>query len=97
MVMMMFGHGGGWPGWGIALMWIGMLAFLAFLIWAAYALISSTTRRPARDPHRQPGSAARILDERLARGEIAAEEYRRLRDLIGSDRSDNPSGAGGRR
>jgi len=25
------------------------------------------------------------LDQRLARGEIDAEEYRRLRDLIGSD------------
>jgi len=94
---MMFGYGGGWPAWGIALMWIGMLAFLAFLIWAAYALISSTTRRPGRDPDRQLGSAARILDERLARGEIDAEEYQRLRDLIGSDRSENPSGAGGRR
>jgi putative membrane protein len=93
----MFGYGGGWPAWGIALMWIGMFAFLAFLILAAYALISSTTRRPGRDPDRQPGSAARILDGRLARGEIDAEEYRRLRDLIGSDRSENPSGAGGRR
>ncbi len=95
--MMMFGYGSGWPTWGIALMWIGVLAFLAFLIWAGYALISSTTRRPGRDPDGQPGSAARILDERLARGEIDAVEYRRLRDLIGSDHSDNPSGAGGRR
>ena len=59
-----------------------MLAFLAFLIWAAYALITSTTRRPGRDPDPQPGNAARILDERLARGEIDAEEYRRLRDLL---------------
>jgi hypothetical protein len=37
--------GSGWPVWGLALMWIGMLAFLAFLIWAAYALITSTSRR----------------------------------------------------
>jgi putative membrane protein len=97
MVMMMFGYGygAGWPAWGIALMWIGMLAFLAFLIWAAYALITSTSRRPGRDPDPQPGNAARILDERLARGEIDAGEYRRLRDLIGSGRSDSPSGAGG--
>jgi uncharacterized membrane protein len=43
------------------------------------------------------GKAARILDERLARGEIDAEEYRRLRDLIGSGRSDSLSGAGGAR
>jgi len=45
----------------------------------------------------QRGGQNQILDERLARGEIDAEEYRRLRDLIGSDRSENPSGAGGRR
>jgi uncharacterized membrane protein len=67
------------------------------LFTARSSVAASTTRRPGRDPDRQPGSAARILDERLARGEIDAEEYRRLRDLIGSDRSDNPSGAGGRR
>jgi putative membrane protein len=97
MVVMMSGYGSGWPAWGIALMWIGMLAFLAFLIWAAYALITSTSRRADRDPDPQPGSAARILDGRLARGEIDAEEYRRLRDLIGSGRSDSPSGAGGAR
>ena len=78
-------------------MWIGMLAFLAFLIWAAYALVTSTSRRPGRDPDQQPGSAASILGERLARGEIDAEEYRRLRDLIGSGRNDSPSGAGGAR
>jgi putative membrane protein len=97
MVVMMFGYGSGWPAWGIALMWIGITAFLAFLIWAAYALITSTSRRPGRDPGPHPGSAARILDERLARGEIDTEEYRRLRDLIGSGRNDSPSGAGGAR
>jgi putative membrane protein len=95
MVVMMFGYGSGWPAWGIALMWIGMLAVLAFLVWAAYALITSTSRGLGGDP--QPGSATRILGERLARGEIDAEEYRRLRDLIGSGRNDSPSGAGGAR
>ena len=94
---MMFGYGSGWPAWGIALIWIGMIAFLAFLIFAAYALITGTSRLPGRDPGPQPGSAARILHERLARGEIDAEEYRRLRDLIGSGRNDSPSGAGGAR
>ena len=94
---MMFGYGSGWPVWGIALMGIGMLAFLAFLIWVAYALITGTSRRPGPDLDRQPGSAARILGERLARGEIDAEEYRRLRDLIGSSRHDSPTGAGGAR
>jgi hypothetical protein len=45
MVVMMSGYSSGWPVWGLALMWIGMLAFLAFLIWAAYALITRTSRR----------------------------------------------------
>ena len=94
---MMFGYGSGWPAWGIALMWIGMLAFLVFLIWAVYALITSTSRRPGRDRDTQPGSALGILDERLALGEIDIEEYKRLQDLIGSGRSDSPSGAGGAR
>jgi putative membrane protein len=94
---MMFGYGSGWPAWGIALMWIGMLAFLVFLIWAVYALITSTSRRPGLDLDQKPGSADRILDERLARSEIDAEEYRRLRDLIGSGRNDSPPGAGGAR
>ena len=91
---MMFGYGSGWPAWEIALMWIGMLAFLAFLIWAAYALITSTTRRlPGPDPDPQPGKAARILDERLARGEIDAEKYQPLRDLITPGSHDSPAGA----
>jgi uncharacterized membrane protein len=70
---------------------------LGALIWAVYALVVNATRKPDYDRDTQPGNAARILDERLARGEIDAEEYRRLHDLIGSGRSDSPSGAGGAR
>ena len=94
---MMFGYGAGWPFWEVALMWVGMVAFWGLLIWAVYALVVSATRKPGRDRDTQPGGASRILDERLARGEIDAEEYRRLRDLIGSGRSDSPAGAGGAR
>lgn len=94
---MMFGYGSSWPFWEVALMWVGIIAFWGLLIWAVYALVVSATRKPGRDRDPQPGSALGILDERLARGEIDAEEYRRLRDLIGSGRSDSPSGAGGAR
>jgi hypothetical protein len=39
----------------IALIWIGMIAFLGVLIWAAYALISNATRRPgSRDDGGDP-------------------------------------------
>ena len=78
---MMSGHGAGWPAWGIGLMWIGMIAVLAFLIWLAYALITSANRRPGRDQDNP--DARSVLDQRLARGEIDAAEYQRLRSLIG--------------
>jgi hypothetical protein len=45
---MMFGYGGtggGWPVWAVALMGIGMLAFLGVLIWVGYALMTNATRR----------------------------------------------------
>jgi uncharacterized membrane protein len=67
------------------------------LVWAVCALVVNATRKPGRDRDTQPGSALGILDERLALGEIDTEEYKRLQDLIGSGRSDSPSGAGGAR
>jgi CsoR family transcriptional regulator, copper-sensing transcriptional repressor len=85
MITMMFWYGGGWAWWQAGLMWLAMIAFWALLIWAVYALVTGIARRPGQaasvDVQRQPGDARRILDERLARGEIDAEEYRRLRRL----------------
>ena len=60
-----------WP----ALVVIG-LALLGYL---AYRIIQ--TRGPARSVGRT-GPARRILDERLARGEIDADDYRRRADLL---------------
>ena len=80
---MMFWYGGHWAFWQVGLMWVGMLLFWALLIWAVYALVTNGTRsRRPRDE--DGGEARRILAERLARGEIDGEEYRRLRDLIAS-------------
>jgi len=92
--MMMFWYGGGWPFWEVALMWVGMVAFWGLLIWAVYALITSAARKPGQEHRGQ--DALSILDQRLARGEIDTEEYRRLRDLIGPDHR-APAGAGSRR
>jgi putative membrane protein len=79
---MMFWYGAHWVFWQAVLMWAGMLVFWGLLIWAVYALITTATRRPPG--HDDGGEARRILDQRLARGKIDAEEYRRLRDLIAS-------------
>jgi putative membrane protein len=97
MVVMMFWNGGGWPFWEVALMWVGMIAFWGLLIWAIYALITSATRwtgpQPRGEEHRGD-DARRILDERLARGEIDTDEYRRLRDALASGEGRSPAGTG---
>ena len=101
---MMFGYGGmggGWPVWAVALMWIGMLAFLGVRIWVGYTLMTNATRRSDQQRRdgggaheRRSGADAReVLDERLARGEIDAAEYQRLRGLIAAGDDQAPAGA----
>lgn len=62
------------PGWH----WLAMaglwLTILLVAIWAATRLF------PASGPPRPTARA--ILDERLARGELDVDEYRRLRDEL---------------
>ncbi len=102
---MMFWNGGGWAWWQAGLMWVAMIAFWALLIWAVYALVTGITRRPgqagpdqaAPGGRPQPGDARRILDERLARGEIDPEEYQRLRDLLDGGTGRSTAGSGDRR
>jgi len=81
---MMFWYGNaGWAFWQMALMWAFTIAFWGLLIWAIYALITRVTRKPGADP--AGDNSRRILDERLARGEIDADEYRRLRDAMADE------------
>lgn len=90
---MMYWYGGGWSWWAVSLMWIGMLAFWGLVIWAVYALAVGSSHRDAGD---SPDQARRILDERLARGEIDTDEYRnRLEALKSSNRT--PTSVGGTR
>jgi putative membrane protein len=99
MVTMMFWDGGGWARWQAGLMWLAMIALWALLIWAIYALVTGITRRPGEAGYRggQDRGARSILDDRLARGEIDAEEYGRLRDLIGDTAGRSAAGSGGAR
>ena len=55
-----------------AIFWI---VLLALVIWAV-------TSTGARTGHRSEASAKAILDERLARGEISVDEYRKLRAAL---------------
>jgi putative membrane protein len=61
------------------LMGVGWLLFLAFIGFLAYLLVRHVTEARAQ-PGRSP--AEDLLAERLARGEIDEEEYRRRRDAL---------------
>ena len=77
---MMVWFGSHWTFWQSGLMSLAILAFWLLVAWVIYA---SVTAGPPRTRSREDGADARhILDQRLARGEIDAEEYRRLRELI---------------
>jgi len=91
---MMFWYGGHWVFWQAALMWLVMLAFWGLVIWLVYTLVVAAIRDSRR--HGLGDSAKAILDERLARGEIDAEEYRRLRDVMVREEH-TPVGTGERR
>jgi putative membrane protein len=82
-IVMMVWFGSHWTFWQSSLMSIAILVFWALVIWAIYVFVTSG---PPRTRNRDDGADARhILDQRLARGEIDAEEYRRLRDLIDAE------------
>jgi putative membrane protein len=86
MVVMMFGYGYGasWPVWGIALMWLGMIAVIGLIIWAVYGATRSSSQRGGSGPGEDAAAPGRILDERLARGDIDTEEHARLREALAS-------------
>jgi putative membrane protein len=79
---MMVWFGSHWTFWQSGLMSIAILVFWLLVVWVIYAFITSgPPRTRSRD---DVPDARQILDQRLARGEIDAEGYLRLRDLIDS-------------
>jgi putative membrane protein len=64
-------------GWGWFWMSVAMVAF-----WALVAWVVVTIARQAGGAGQRNSDARALLDERLARGEMEEEEYRRRRDLI---------------
>jgi uncharacterized membrane protein len=61
---------------------IGWLLFLAFIGFLVYLLVRNHTETTA--PGRHGNTAEQLLAERLARGEIDEDEYRRRRDALRS-------------
>lgn len=79
----------GWySGWGAgAWMGIGMLLFWALVIAVVIALVGSAgpgrvDRGRDTTADRSPAAALRVLDERLARGELNEVEYRQRRTIL---------------
>jgi putative membrane protein len=84
--MMRYGYGDGGGHWGMwILMIVAMIVFWGALAWIIVTLVRQ--RGSPATPHAPPtaghtSDGLRILNERLARGEIDGDEYKRLRDLI---------------
>ncbi|MBX9427020.1 SHOCT domain-containing protein [Streptomyces lateritius] len=75
---MMFWYGDGMNGWGWFAMSAGMVLFWGLLITGAVMLFRALDRARERPRGFGPAtSAEQVLGERLARGEIDEEEYRR--------------------
>jgi putative membrane protein len=70
---------GGW-GWGMmGFAWLVLLGVLGLLVWVVLAAARGQGAGPVNDP-------MRILDERLATGEISPEEYTERRRVLGGSR-----------
>jgi putative membrane protein len=88
--MMNYGYGNGGGHWGLwILMIVAMVVFWAALAWIVVTLVrhrggpAGPLSAPTAPPTSPPDSdALRILNERLARGEIDEADYQRRRALI---------------
>ena len=79
-------YGTGWDGSGRA--WVGFLFMIVSTVvfWGGLIAVVLVVLRHPRFARSHSREAERILSERLARGEIDDEEYRRRRDTLGSRR-----------
>ncbi|MBJ6636966.1 SHOCT domain-containing protein [Streptomyces sp. DHE7-1] len=82
---MMFWYDHDVSGWGWFAMSAGMILFWALIITLGVLLFRALNRPPQEHTPTYtpaPPSAEDILGERLARGEIDEDEYRRLRNAL---------------
>ena len=80
---MMYYDNGAWHPWVAALMWAGMILFWAFVIFGVVWLVrSSGPSQSSGTANPPPPDPERILQERLARGEIDTDEYRQRLEVL---------------
>jgi putative membrane protein len=80
--MMDWGNGAGWLWWMVP-MTLLMVAVIGTIVWA----LLTAVRGSGPTSKANPPSAAEILDERFARGEIDASEYRERMDALKANRA----------
>jgi putative membrane protein len=86
---MMHGWDTGMGALGWTLMIILWVALIVLIGVAIARLLPAAARSDRDEPPPDRSSAGRLLDERLARGEIDVETYERLRDALdGGGRAD---------
>jgi putative membrane protein len=91
---MMYPYGEHMSGWGYALGITGMVLFWVVLVLAIAAAVRYRDRKRGENLPPPPPSAEQVLAQRLARGEIDAEEYRQRLDTL--RRAGRSSAAGAR-
>lgn len=72
------GHMGWAGGWFMWLFWLAALVLIVVAIWALLQRAAS----PGHESRPEGRSAEEILKERLARGEIDEDTFRRIRDEL---------------
>ncbi|HLU56106.1 MAG TPA: SHOCT domain-containing protein [Pseudonocardia sp.] len=78
---MMWWYGPGAGGWGMALMGIGTLLFLALVVLGLIALVRYLQVTGGRVPEERV-TPEELLAERFARGEIDEQDYRARLDAL---------------
>jgi len=80
--MMWWNNGFGWGGWLV--MTLSMVAFWGLVVFGVVALFRGQGGVSAPPNVSANRDAGQILDDRLARGEIDAQEYRARQDALRS-------------
>lgn len=78
--MMGGGYSYGFGGWMMFTMLLFWVFVIALIVWLVLTIARSQNQRDSGDPGETSGQ--RILQERLARGEIDIEEYRERRAVL---------------